>query len=64
MKTRQGTCDRYDFVWTCAGEEGQRLGRAAILDDGNYHYCMSALWDAGEASEVSWEQVFGSFTLR
>ena len=64
MKTRQGICDRYEFVWTCAGEEGQRLGRAVILDDGNYHYCMSALWDAGADSNVSWEQVFGSFALR
>lgn len=64
MKTSQGIFDRYEFVWTCAGEEGQRLGRAVILDDGNYHYCMSALWDAEKASAVSWEKVFDSFTLQ
>lgn len=64
MKTSQGMFDRYEFVWTCAGEEGQRLGRAVIVDDGNYHYCMSALWDAGNTSKVSWEDVFGSFTVQ
>ena len=62
LETRQYDADRYDFVWTTAGEAGDRLGRAVILDDGNYHYCMSVLRDPGE-TRILWRDVFGSFTL-
>ncbi len=56
---------RYEFVWACAGEEGDRLGRAVILDDGNYHYCLSVLRpaDPERTSQVVWSQVFQSFSL-
>lgn len=64
VKTRQGTADRYDFVWAAAGEEGDLLGRAAILDDGSYHYCLSVLRPAQAAeSQVIWRNVFDSFAL-
>jgi len=46
IKTFYDNCDRYDLVWTAAGEDGLQLGRACILDDGNYHYILSTL--AGE----------------
>ena len=62
VKTRQDDADRYDFVWTAAGEQGERLGRGTILDDGNYHYCLSALRDKGETLIV-WQDVFESFVL-
>lgn len=62
LETRQGDADRYDFVWTTAGERGDRLGRAVILDDGDYHYCMSVLRDAGD-THIVWRDVFGSFSL-
>lgn len=56
---------RYEFVWAAAGESGDTLGRGVILDDGNYHYCMSVLRDAEttEQSQVNWNQVFSSFSL-
>ena len=56
---------RYDFVWFTAGERGDRLGRAVILDDGNYHYTMTVLRDADttENSQVVWRTVFESFSL-
>lgn len=63
LETQQGDENRYDFVWATTGEEGQRLGRAVILDDGDYHYCLSVLRDAGEA-KIVWRDVFGSFSLR
>lgn len=64
MHTDQNGVDRYEFVWVSAGEEGDRLGRAVILDDGSYHYCMSVLRNASEESdEVPWEEVFSSFQL-
>lgn len=62
LQTEQGNADRYDFVWTTAGEKGDRLGRAVILDDGNYHYCMSVLRDPGD-TPIVWQNVFGSFSL-
>ena len=65
MRTKQDDADRYEFVWVSAGEEGDRLGRAVVLDDGHYHYCMSVLRDAEEPkkSQVVWSDVFSSFSL-
>ena len=56
---------RYDFVWTAAGEGGDRIGRAVILDDGTYHYTMTVLRSAEsvEQSQIVWRSVFESFTL-
>lgn len=56
---------RYDFVWTAAGEGGDRIGRAVILDDGTWHYTMSVMRDADtvETSQIVWRTVFESFTL-
>ncbi len=65
LETLQDGVKRYDFVWACAGEEGDLLGRAVILDDGSYHYCMSALRPAEdtENTQIVWKDVFSSFTL-
>ena len=62
LETCQADTERYDFVWTTTGEYGVRLGRAVVLDDGNYHYCMTVLRDA-EESIVVWQDVFSSFAL-
>ena len=64
MQTETDRATRYEFVWSCAGETGQRLGRGVILDDGNYHYCLSVLRDAdAEKSQIVWSDVFASFML-
>jgi hypothetical protein len=65
MHTCQDGTDRYEFVWTCAGENGDRLGRGVVLDDGNYHYVMTVLRDAQStaSSQISWNDVFASFSL-
>ena len=62
IQTQQEGLERYDFVWTAAGETGERLGRGVILDDGNYHYCLSALRDQGD-TPIVWQDVFSSFGL-
>ena len=62
IRTSQNDADRFDFVWTAAGEQGERLGRGAILDDGDYHYCLSVLRD-GDERKVVWQDVFASFSL-
>ena len=65
METQWEDITRYEFVWVSTGEQGDRLGRAVILDDGQYHYCLSVLRDAAETEscQVVWRDVFGSFTL-
>ena len=63
METQWDDVTRYEFVWASAGERGERIGRGIILDDGNYHYCMSVLRDADTVSQVVWRDVFASFTL-
>ena len=62
MHTQWEGIDRYDFVWSSAGENGDRIGRAAILDDGDYHYVLTVLRDA-ENTQIVWNDVFSSFTL-
>lgn len=65
METFRDGVDRYEFVWASAGEGGEQLGRGAILDDGNYHYCLSVLRNAETAakSQINWDQVFSTFRL-
>ena len=65
LQTGQGELDRYEFVWTATGERGELLGRAVILDDGNYHYVLTAMADAQDAGKLSqtWQTVFQSFGL-
>lgn len=65
METQWDDVTRHEFVWVTTGEQGERLGRGVILDDGNYHYCMSVLRDAQnpKMSQIVWSDVFASFTL-
>lgn len=65
METFTDGVSRYEFVWAAAGETGDQTGRAVVLDDGDYHYCMSVLCpaEAAEKSQINWDQVFSSFTL-
>lgn len=65
VQTEQGGLARYDFVWAAAGEEGDQLGRGAVLDDGNYHYALSVLRSAEDEAtrQIHWDQVFSSFSV-
>ena len=65
IQTGNGEVERYEFVWTSATDFGQQIGRATILDDGNYHYVMTVLRDAQStaSSQISWNDVFASFSL-
>ena len=65
LQTGSGEIDKYEFVWTSATDGGQQIGRATILDDGNYHYSMSATVDAKLMEEYQeiWNGIFESFTL-
>lgn len=66
VQTEQADVRRYEFVWTAAGEGGDQLCRGAVLDDGNYHYVLTAQADAQDAGELrqTWSEIFNSFGLR
>ena len=56
---------RYECVWTAAGEGGDMIGRAVILDDGAYHYCVTVMASAKEANALreTWHSLLNSFSL-
>lgn len=56
---------RYDLVWSCLGEQGEQVGRACVLDDGNYHYVLSVLAEADRAHELETviSDLFRSYSL-
>ena len=56
---------RYDCAWTAAGETGSRIGRATILDDGNYHYTMTVMADSADAGTLqeTWQELFATFQV-
>lgn len=65
MESIVGQTHRYDWVWSAAAEEGEMICRAAVLDDGNYHYCLYTLAPAHLGSELTeeWNMLFASFCL-
>lgn len=65
LETRSGEIKRFDLVWSCLGEEGEQVGRACILDDGNYHYVLSVLGSADRAGEFeeAWSELFSSYSV-
>ncbi len=65
MESKIGNCKRYEWVWTATGEGEDVLCRAMILDDGNYHYCLTTMAAAQQAGALQseWNQVFASFAL-
>lgn len=65
LETQEEDVKRYEFVWVSAGEKGEQLGHGIILDDGNYHYCMTVLRDADldTGTQVVWDEIYQSFSL-
>lgn len=65
IQTGSGDVDKYEFVWTSVTEEGHQIGRATVLDDGSYHYALSATVDAELIEEYQeiWNGIFESFEL-
>ncbi len=65
LQTATSDVDRYECVWTAAGENGDTVGRAVVLDDGQYHYCVTVMSQADTAGELSqvWQELLGSVQL-
>lgn len=65
IQTASGEVDRYEFVWTSCSDGGQQIGRATLLDDGSYHYVLSATIDAElmEQYQEIWNGIFETYEL-
>lgn len=65
IETAATDVTRYECVWSAAGENGDMVGRAVVLDDGIYHYCLTVLADAEDAHALqeTWKEIFDSFCL-
>ena len=65
MKLEKDGLKRYECAWICAGEGGDQVARTVVLDDGNYHYCLTLLTDAKTAGHLAqtWQNITGSVTL-
>lgn len=65
LETGAAGIKRYDLVWSCMGEAGELVCRGCILDDGNYHYVLTAQAEADRAGELEpvWEEIFGSYSV-
>lgn len=65
METVSGQVTRYDWAWSAVSDDGEVVCRAAVLDDGNYHYCLCAIALAEEAGPLQeeWNSVFYSFKM-
>ena len=65
IKTMTEQGNRYDFIWTAAGENGLQMGRGCLLDDGNYHYTLSVMADASETGRLreTWQNLFDTCRL-
>ena len=52
-------------VWTSAGEGGDQVGRLVLLDDGAYHYAVTAMAPAEKAGELTrvWEELLSGVSL-
>lgn len=63
MKTNSTGFARSEFVWTTAGELGDQVCRAVVVDDGSYHYILTATVSADKASQYQeiWNGMFESF---
>ena len=65
IQTKAGNAMRYDCAWSAAGEAGDQVCRAAILDDGDYHYVVTMMTPAENAENLiqTWQVVLGSVSL-
>lgn len=65
METLKHGVKRYDCVWTAAGEGGDQVARAVVLDDGSYHYAVTVMADFASAGELAstWKSILDSVSI-
>lgn len=65
LQSRQGEVKRYQWVWSSNSEDGIQVGRACLLDDGAYHYIVTAQASEAVAGKLQdqWQEMFASVRL-
>lgn len=60
-----GEQKRYECVWLSAGETGDQINRAVILDDGSYHYALTLHTAAEDAGALAgqWQNIITTFAV-
>ena len=65
MQTVRDGKDCYECVWTTAGEGEDQVCRTIVLDDGGYHYAVTAMagyTDAGNLQDA-WQKIMSSVEI-
>lgn len=65
LQTTQGKYDRWECVWSSAGEGTDQVGRLCLLDDGSWHYVLTFMADASSAGTLTddWQAIVDSFAV-
>ncbi len=65
LKTRKDGFACYNCAWSTAGEEGNAVCRAVILDDGNSHHAVTVMADYTDAADLTarWQHILDSVSL-
>lgn len=65
LQTQNDDIKCYQWVWAANGENGIQVGRGCVLDDGAYHYVLTALADEEVSGKVqsAWNEIFTSFQV-
>ncbi|MBO5891731.1 MAG: hypothetical protein J6Q30_03345 [Oscillospiraceae bacterium] len=65
MEVTEDNLNKYLCAWSAVSEEGELVGRCAVLDDGRYHYCLSVLVDAQMSGEIreDIDAIFADYSL-
>ena len=65
MTTERCGADCYEGAWSAAGEAGDHVGRVLILDDNQFHYCVSVMASAENAGSCAeeWNEILDSVAL-
>lgn len=65
MESSKDGVKRYEWVWSTVGEGGDQVGRAVVIPQGEYHYCVSVMAPAQAAGalEQEWAALFASMQV-
>ena len=65
IQTKRCGVSCYEAAWSAVGERGDEIGRVLVLDDGAFHYCVSVMASAADASQCAdaWTALLESVAL-
>lgn len=65
MQTAENGVKKYETVWCATGEGEDQVCRSVILDDGNYHYCVTVMANYSLVSDLQtqWQHILDSAIL-